>query len=113
LGGGPLEQAGGANGPLVLCQGTHEREHGGAEAAARLDLRTDLSYSQRVKGRQLIRKLRRAGVDIEPRRGKGAHLRLRYRGRTSVMPMHGDKDIGPNLVHTICKQLGLDPKSVL
>jgi len=27
--------------------------------------------------------------------------------------MHGDKDIGPNLVHAICKQLGLDPKSVL
>jgi mRNA interferase HicA len=66
-----------------------------------------------VKGRELIRKLRRAGVEVEPRRGKGSHLRVRYRGRSSVVPMHGDKDIGPNLLRDICKQLGLDPKCVL
>jgi predicted RNA binding protein YcfA (HicA-like mRNA interferase family) len=66
-----------------------------------------------VKGRELVRKLRRLGVQVEPRRGKGGHIRVRYCGRSSVVPMHGDKDIGPNLVHAICKQLGLDPKSVL
>lgn len=60
-----------------------------------------------------MRKLRRLGVEIEPRRGKGGHVRVRYEGRASVVPMHGDKDIGPNLVHEICKQLGLDPKRVL
>jgi predicted RNA binding protein YcfA (HicA-like mRNA interferase family) len=66
-----------------------------------------------VKGRELVRKLRRLGVEIEPRRGKGGHVRVRYEGRASVVLMHGDKDIGPNLVHEICKQLGLDPKRVL
>jgi mRNA interferase HicA len=66
-----------------------------------------------VKGRELMRKLRRAGVAIEPRRGKGGHFRVRYRGRSSVVPMHGDKDIGPDLIRDICKQLGLDPKRVL
>jgi mRNA interferase HicA len=72
-----------------------------------------LSYLRGVKGRELVRKLRRLGVEVEPRRGKGGHVRVRYRGRLSVVPMHGDKDIGPNLVQAICKQLGLDPTSVL
>lgn len=72
-----------------------------------------MSYLRGVKGRELLRRLRRLGVEIEPRRGKGGHVRVRYRGRSSVVPMHGDKDIGPNLVHAICKQLDLDPKSIL
>jgi mRNA interferase HicA len=72
-----------------------------------------LSYLRGVKGRELVRKLRRLGVEVEPRRGKGGHVRGCYRGRLSVVPMHGDKDIGPNLVQAICKQLGLDPTSVL
>jgi predicted RNA binding protein YcfA (HicA-like mRNA interferase family) len=60
-----------------------------------------------------MRKPRRAGVEVEPRRGTGGQLRVRYRGRSSVVPMHGDKDIGPDLLRDICKQLGLDPKRVL
>jgi predicted RNA binding protein YcfA (HicA-like mRNA interferase family) len=61
----------------------------------------------------LIRSFRQAGVEVEPRGGKGGHLRARYRGRSSVVPMHGDKDIGPSLLRDICKQLGLDAKRVL
>ncbi|HEX2477826.1 MAG TPA: type II toxin-antitoxin system HicA family toxin [Geminicoccaceae bacterium] len=60
-----------------------------------------------------MRRLRRAGVEVVPRRGKGGHVRVRYGGRSSVVPMHGDKDIGASLLRDICKQLGLDPKRVL
>jgi predicted RNA binding protein YcfA (HicA-like mRNA interferase family) len=48
-----------------------------------------------------------------PRRGKRGHVRVRYGGRSSVVPMHSDEDIGANLLRDICTQLGLDPKRVL
>jgi mRNA interferase HicA len=82
-------------------------------ATRRLDARTYLSYPQVVKGRELIRKLRRAGVEIEPRRGGTGHWQAHYRGRSTSIPLHGDTDLGPHFVRRICKQLGLDPKEVL
>lgn len=66
-----------------------------------------------MKGRELIRKLRRAGVEVEPRRGKGGHLSVSFHGRSSVVPMHGDTDLAPHFVRKLCKQLGLDPKRIL
>jgi len=38
--------------------------------------------------------------------GKGSHLKVELNGKTSVLPMH-HKDLGPGLVATIKKQLGL------
>jgi mRNA interferase HicA len=38
--------------------------------------------------------------------GKGSHLKVMLNGRTSVLPIH-HKDLGPGLVNTIKKQLGL------
>ena len=66
-----------------------------------------------MKGKQFIRKLRKAGVAIEERRGKGGHVLARYRGKQTTIPVHGDTDLGPIFLRQICRQLGLDPKDVL
>jgi antitoxin HicB len=34
-----------------------------------------------------------------------------YRGRQTTVPVHGDRDIGPEFVRELCKQLGLDPNA--
>jgi predicted RNA binding protein YcfA (HicA-like mRNA interferase family) len=69
-----------------------------------------LSYFRAVKGRELIRKLRQAGVEVIKSRGKGGHYVLRYGGRQTSVPFHGARDLGPNLISDICKQLGIDPE---
>ena len=61
-----------------------------------------------MKGRQFVRKLRKAGVDIDTKRGKGGHVRLTFRSRSTVLPMHGDTDLAPEFLRRICKQLGID-----
>ena len=66
-----------------------------------------------MKGKQFLRKLRKAGVEIIEKRGKGSHVYARYRGRRSTILMHGNRDLGPNYLKDVCKQLGLDPKEVL
>lgn len=66
-----------------------------------------------IEGRELIRRLKVAGVEIIRSRGKGAHVIARYRGRQTTIPIHGDRDLGPDFIREICKQLGLDPRSVL
>lgn len=66
-----------------------------------------------MKGRQLIRRLKAAGIEIEERRGKGGHCLARYRGRQTAIPIHGDTDLGPTFIRRICKRLGLDPSKVL
>jgi predicted RNA binding protein YcfA (HicA-like mRNA interferase family) len=65
-----------------------------------------------MKIKQLLRKLQAAGVEIDRSRGKGGHIGLSYRGRRTVVPVHGSADIGPNFIKTICKQLGLDPAAI-
>ncbi|MBV9508384.1 MAG: type II toxin-antitoxin system HicA family toxin [Acidobacteriia bacterium] len=49
--------------------------------------------------------LERQGCTFEP--GKGSHLKVRLGERSSVLPMHGKKELGKGLVNTIKKQLGL------
>jgi predicted RNA binding protein YcfA (HicA-like mRNA interferase family) len=66
-----------------------------------------------MKGRQLIRRLRAAGVEIVERPGKGGHVLARYQGRQATVPVHGSRDIGPDFSRDLCKQLELDPKRVL
>ena len=65
-----------------------------------------------MKGKQLARKRRRAGVAIDTKRGKGGHYLLTYRGRQTTLPMHGDTDLGPVFIKKICRQLGLDPEEI-
>jgi mRNA interferase HicA len=39
--------------------------------------------------------------------GKGSHLKVRRGELTSVLPMHGKKELGAGLVAAIKRQLGL------
>ena len=66
-----------------------------------------------MKGRQLIRRLKAAGVEIVESRGKGGHVVARYGDRQTTVPIQGSRDIGPDFIRDLCKQLGLDPKRVL
>ncbi len=66
-----------------------------------------------MKGRQLIRRLKAAGVEIIECRGKGGHVIARYRGRQTTVPVHGSRDIGPDFIRKLCRQLGLDPTEIL
>ena len=45
------------------------------------------------------------GCTFEP--GKGSHLKVRLGERSSVLPMHGKRELGKGLVNAIKKQLGL------
>jgi mRNA interferase HicA len=54
---------------------------------------------------ELKRWLEQQGCTFKP--GKGGHLHIQLGERHSVLPMHGKKEIGTGLVHTIKKQLGL------
>ena len=66
-----------------------------------------------MKGKELVRRLRRAGVDVAGRPGGTGHLVARYQGNKAPVPMHGDRDIGPVFVKRLCRELGLDPRLVL
>jgi predicted RNA binding protein YcfA (HicA-like mRNA interferase family) len=66
-----------------------------------------------MKGREFLRRLKRHGVLILERRGKGGHCRLMLGDRMSVLSMHGAKDLDPEYLKAVCRQLGLDPREVL
>lgn len=72
-----------------------------------------MSYNGVVKGGQLIRRLKKHGVQIAKGRGKGGHQLATFKGRQTTIPMHGDADLGPGFVRLICKQLGIDPDAIL
>ncbi|MFQ5673377.1 MAG: type II toxin-antitoxin system HicA family toxin [Nitrospinales bacterium] len=63
-----------------------------------------------MKGRQFIRLLRKRGVEVAPKRGKGGHQLVAYKGRQAIVPMHGDQDLSPVFIKKVYKQLGLDPQ---
>jgi mRNA interferase HicA len=54
---------------------------------------------------ELKRWLEKQGATFEP--GKGSHLKVRLGELSSVLPMHGKKDLGKGLENAIKKQLGL------
>jgi len=60
-----------------------------------------------MKSTEFKRWLAKQGVTFGSQ--EGSHLRLRYQGRISILPMH-HKDLGKGLVETIKKQLGLRGK---
>ncbi len=53
----------------------------------------------------LKRWLEQQGCSFEP--GKGSHRKVRRGDRSSVLPMHGKKELGKGLENAIKKQLGL------
>lgn len=80
-------------------------------------LRTQLCDTQNVKGSEFLRKLRaiakRRELDLRfaPARGKGSHGTV-YLGATSTTLKDLKKEIGPGLLHAMCKDLGVDPKEL-
>ena len=58
-----------------------------------------------MNANQFKRWLAERGCIFEP--GKGGHLKVRRGDRRSVLPMHGQKDLGKGLIAAIKKQLGL------
>lgn len=51
--------------------------------------------------------LKKQGCSFEESRGKGGHITIEYKGKKTVMPFHGSKEIGNGLVRAIKKQLGM------
>jgi mRNA interferase HicA len=66
-----------------------------------------------MKAREFLRRLRRTGAEIVAKRGKGSHVLVRYKGRSSTVPLHGGLDLDPDFLKEVCKQLGLEPKEIL
>ena len=66
-----------------------------------------------MKSKQLIRNLKKIGVEFVKGRGKGGHHLARYKGKQTTIPVHGDSDLGPNFIKMICKQLGINPDKIL
>jgi predicted RNA binding protein YcfA (HicA-like mRNA interferase family) len=61
-------------------------------------------YSRSLKSAEFKRWLEKQGAILAP--GKGSHLHVTFKDRTSVLPMHS-KELGKGLVAAIKKQLGL------
>jgi mRNA interferase HicA len=61
-----------------------------------------------VKSSEAKRYLRRLGATFAP--GKGGHLKVTLKGRRSVLPMHGNKELKKGTWRAILRQLGIGEK---
>jgi predicted RNA binding protein YcfA (HicA-like mRNA interferase family) len=60
----------------------------------------------RLKGKELVRALERAGFTVD--RSRGSHLFLRHPdGRTTTVPIHSGETIGPGLLRAILRDVEL------
>ena len=60
----------------------------------------------KISGKELCKILEKLG--FEKIYGKGSHVRFKHQdGRRTVVPVHGNEDIGPGLLLTILKQIGI------
>ena len=75
-------------------------------------MRTLMSYTEDVTGREFIRRIaligrkHRVGVRLESKRGKGSHITLHYGSRKTVVKDRR-KEIGPGLLSRMIRDLGL------
>ena len=66
-----------------------------------------------MTGNEFLRRLRALANDrgvvmeILSRRGKGSHVMVRFGGRKTVVKDR-KKEIGAGLLHSMCRQLGID-----
>lgn len=71
-----------------------------------------MSKLPRMRGRALIRALRKAGFDVI--RVRGSHHFLRHPdGRSSVVPAHAGETIGPGLLRAILRDCEMTPEQLL
>lgn len=62
----------------------------------------------RLKGKDLVRALRRAGFEII--RTRGSHVFLKHPdGRATVVPVHAGETIGPGLLTAILREIEISP----
>jgi len=66
---------------------------------------TYLLYSRTVTSREFKRWLEQQGCSFAP--AKGSHLIVRLGRHSTILPMHGTKEIGTGLENKIKKDLGL------
>ena len=60
----------------------------------------------RLKGKELVRALERAGFTVD--RSRGSHVFLRHPdGRTTTVPIHSGETIGPGLLRAILRDVEL------
>lgn len=60
----------------------------------------------RLKGRELVRALERAGFTVD--RTRGSHLFLKHAdGRATTVPIHSGETIGPGLLRSILRDVEL------
>lgn len=59
-----------------------------------------------MKSAEFIRWLKSLGATFDKSRGKGSHMYVTLKGRTTVMPTHG-AEMRTGTVEAIKKQLGL------
>jgi predicted RNA binding protein YcfA (HicA-like mRNA interferase family) len=60
----------------------------------------------RLKGKELVRALERAGFSVD--RSRGSHVFLRHPdGRTTTVPIHSGETIGPGLLRAILRDVEL------
>ncbi len=63
----------------------------------------------RLRGREVIAALRRAGFEVL--RTRGSHHFMRHAdGRQTVVPVHAGETIGPGLLGKILKDVELEPE---
>jgi predicted RNA binding protein YcfA (HicA-like mRNA interferase family) len=66
----------------------------------------------RVRGRQLIQALQKAGFEVI--RTKGSHHFMRHPdGRVTVVPVHSGETIGPGLLNQILKDTKINQRRVM
>ena len=65
-----------------------------------------MSKLPKISGKELCKILEKLGfVKIY---GKGSHVRFKHsNGRRTVVPVHGNEDLGPGLLLEIIKQIGI------
>ena len=63
-----------------------------------------MSRLPKISGKELCKIIEKLG--FEKIFGKGSHVRFKHTdGRRTVVPIHGDEDIGPGLLLAILKQI--------
>jgi predicted RNA binding protein YcfA (HicA-like mRNA interferase family) len=64
-----------------------------------------------MTSRELLRRLRRLGIRIDPARGKGGHVMVRRDGRFAMVPT-GSGELLTGALRAILRQLGLRPEDL-
>ncbi len=63
----------------------------------------------RLKGKEVVRALQRAGFAIS--RTRGSHVFMEHAdGRVTTVPVHGGETLGPGLMRSILRDVDMSPE---